>query len=204
MNVKFTIPSSYSGTLADDFNISGTTSGNVTSELASGITLTQLLAGYTITDIDDTITGGTVCSTGVCTNCYPWGAPSATPTPTPTPTTNPDPYSVVGSTSVSASISTANNPVTGTTTGTITVNASSVGFKVSAQNQFNYDNSVGGELTINGTTITVGPTTGSGTFLSAATITLTPGTYAYTLKVTGSLGGGLTTGAVTASMVNVS
>lgn len=88
MIVTFTLQGQYSGAtyVAGPFNISGTTSGNVTTQLASGITKSQLLAGYTINNVNDLITGGTIASTGTCTNTQQWVAfPSPTPTPTITP-----------------------------------------------------------------------------------------------------------------------
>jgi hypothetical protein len=92
MNVTFTLTSATSGTtVAGPFNISGTTSGNTTTELATGITKAQLTTGHTINGVNDAITGGTIASTG--TTC-----PSSTttwsviqPTPTPTPTATPVP-----------------------------------------------------------------------------------------------------------------
>jgi hypothetical protein len=57
------------------------------SELATGVTKNQLTTGYTITGINDLITGGTIASispaecAGVTTT---WTVISGTPTPTPT------------------------------------------------------------------------------------------------------------------------
>jgi hypothetical protein len=84
MTVTFTLTSGSSGTAAGPFNISGTTSSNTTTELATGITKDQLTTGHTITGINDAITGGTIASTGTCTNTIPWNVVQATPTPTPT------------------------------------------------------------------------------------------------------------------------
>lgn len=72
MNVTFTLAIGSSATAAGPFNISGTTNANVVSELATGITKTQLTAGYQITGINDAITGGTIASTGTCTTTTPW------------------------------------------------------------------------------------------------------------------------------------
>ena len=90
MTVTFTLTSATSGTTASTaFNISGTTSSNVVSELATGVTKNQLTTGYTITGINDLITGGTIASispaecAGVTTT---WAVISSTPTPTPTST----------------------------------------------------------------------------------------------------------------------
>ena len=87
MVVTFTLQNQYSGTtyVAGPFNISGTTSGNITTELATGVTKAELLTGYTISGLSDLTTGGTIASTGVCTTTQQWQAyPSATPTPTTT------------------------------------------------------------------------------------------------------------------------
>jgi hypothetical protein len=94
MVVTFTLQNQYSGAtyVAGPFNISGTTSGNVTTELATGITKAQLLTGHTISGVSDLTTGGTIASTGVCTTTQEWQAyPSATPTPTSTSSTTTPP-----------------------------------------------------------------------------------------------------------------
>jgi hypothetical protein len=85
MTITFTLQSQYTGAtyVAGPFNISGTTSGNVTYELATGVTKSELAAGHVVNTEYETITGGTIQSTGTCTNSEPW---SVTPTPTPTPT----------------------------------------------------------------------------------------------------------------------
>ncbi len=92
MVVTFTLRNQYSGStyVAGPFNISGTTSGNVTTELATGVTKAQLLTGHTISGVSDLTTGGTIASTGVCTTTQQWQAyPSPTPTPTSSTTTPP-------------------------------------------------------------------------------------------------------------------
>lgn len=73
-NVVFTLTSAGSDT--GPFNISGTTSGGSTSELANGISKATLEAGYEITVSNDSITGGTVASTGTCTTTRSWTKPS--------------------------------------------------------------------------------------------------------------------------------
>jgi hypothetical protein len=97
--VTFTLSPAYTGTtVADDFTIIGNP-GNVT--IATAVSKTDLTNGVTYT-VDDTITGGTVTSTGVCGNSVAWtgwagpgenvgpsepDGPTATPiSPTPTPT----------------------------------------------------------------------------------------------------------------------
>jgi hypothetical protein len=77
MNVTFTLTGGSASTAAGPFNISGTTSGDVTSQLATGITKSQLLTGYTINSVNDAITGGTIASTGTCSTTTNW---SVTPT----------------------------------------------------------------------------------------------------------------------------
>jgi hypothetical protein len=84
MDITFTLQSGFSGTQADNFNISGVTSSGTNTLLASGVTKSQLLGGHTI-DVDPTITGGTITSTGLCTNSVQWYTFGAAPTPTPTP-----------------------------------------------------------------------------------------------------------------------
>lgn len=74
MQITFTLQSQYTGAtyVAGPFNISGTTSGNVTYELATGVTKNELISGYEVTTEYSTITGGTIQSTGTCTNSEPW------------------------------------------------------------------------------------------------------------------------------------
>jgi hypothetical protein len=82
MQLTFTLQSQYSGVtyVAGPFNISGTTSGNVTYELDTNVSKNDLVNGHVINTIYETITGGTICSTGDCTNCEPWSITSPTPT----------------------------------------------------------------------------------------------------------------------------
>jgi len=72
-NVVFTLTSAGSNT--GPFNISGTTSDGVTSELANGVSKAVLEGGYEITVSNDSITGGTVASTGTCTTTQSWTKP---------------------------------------------------------------------------------------------------------------------------------
>ena len=74
MVITFTLQAAYSGAtyVAGPFNISGTTNTGTVTELATGLTKTQLLTGYTISDINDATTGGTINSTGTCSNSVPW------------------------------------------------------------------------------------------------------------------------------------
>jgi hypothetical protein len=71
MKFTLTLQSAYSGETysAGPFNISGTTSGGTTYQLATGVTKSQLLTGYTVSTSYETITGGTIQSTGnYCVN----------------------------------------------------------------------------------------------------------------------------------------
>jgi hypothetical protein len=54
--------------------------------LATGVTKSQLTTGYTINTTLETLTGGTISSTGTCTTTQPWYVTAPTPTPTPTAT----------------------------------------------------------------------------------------------------------------------
>jgi hypothetical protein len=80
MNVTFTLTGGSASTAAGPFNISGTTSSNVVSQLATGITKAQLLTGHTINSINDAITGGTIASTGTCTTTTTWAVVAPTST----------------------------------------------------------------------------------------------------------------------------
>jgi hypothetical protein len=94
MVLTFTLQSAYSGAtyVAGPFDISGTTSGGVTTLLGDNISKASLLAGVTISNIDDATTGGTIQSVdGICSNSIQWtvtGGPGPTVTPTPTPSGN--------------------------------------------------------------------------------------------------------------------
>ena len=89
MTVTFTLTTS--STAAGPFNISGTTSGGVLNgvSIATGISKATLLTGHPISNISETITGGTIASTGTCTTTDTWFVISPTPTPTDTPTPTP-------------------------------------------------------------------------------------------------------------------
>lgn len=88
MVITFTLQSIYSGAtyVAGPFDISGTTSGGVTTLLGDNISKASLLTGVTISDIDDATTGGTIQSVdGTCSNSIQWLVTGNEPTPTPTP-----------------------------------------------------------------------------------------------------------------------
>ena len=84
--VTFTLNALYTGTTqATNFTIIGQHSGGIPVDytIASGVTAAVLAAGVTYT-VPNTVTGGTVTSTGDCTNSVNWTG--LTPAPTPTPT----------------------------------------------------------------------------------------------------------------------
>jgi hypothetical protein len=86
--VTFTLNALYTGTTqADNFTIIGKHSGGSPSDttIATSVTKAQLTAGVTY-QVADTITGGTVNSTGDCNNSVNWTGLNKTPAPTPTPT----------------------------------------------------------------------------------------------------------------------
>lgn len=88
MVITFTLQAAYSGAtyVAGPFDISGTTSGGVTTLLGDNISKASLLTGVTISDINDATTGGTIQSVdGTCSNSIQWLVTSNEPTPTPTP-----------------------------------------------------------------------------------------------------------------------
>ena len=82
MTVTFTLGSIYTGTTfsAGPFNIFAVTNLGVSTQVGTDISKTDLANGVTISGIDDSTTGGTINSTGVCTNDYPWYV--STPEPT--------------------------------------------------------------------------------------------------------------------------
>jgi hypothetical protein len=85
MRLTFTLQSAYTGStyVAGPFNISGRTSGGINYQLSTGVTKTQLTTGHTVDTVYETITGGTIVSTGSCGTSQDW---SLTPAPTATPT----------------------------------------------------------------------------------------------------------------------
>ena len=80
MTVTFTLTAATSGTTqSGNYSISGTTTGGALNGvfIASGITRAVLTTGYTATGISDSITGGTITSTGsesggFCTEQIAW------------------------------------------------------------------------------------------------------------------------------------
>jgi hypothetical protein len=88
MQITFTLSPSYTGAtfVAGPFNISGTTSAGTSYWLVTGVTKSQLTTGHTITTAYETLTGGTIASTGTCSTTQPWYVTAPTPTPTPTAT----------------------------------------------------------------------------------------------------------------------
>lgn len=74
MRLTFTLQSAYTGAtyVAGPFNISGTTSAGTTYWLATGVTKTELSTGHSINTTYETLTGGTIASTGTCTTTRNW------------------------------------------------------------------------------------------------------------------------------------
>jgi hypothetical protein len=80
MNITFKLTAATSGTTqSGNYSISGTTSGGASNGvfIASGITRADLTTGYTATGLSDSITGGTITSTGsesggFCTTQIAW------------------------------------------------------------------------------------------------------------------------------------
>ena len=138
MFITFTIPSGYTATDAGPFNISGLTDTFDVVLLATGITKSQLLTGYTVDTTPYTIVSGTVASVGLCTNEVnyvitfttptPTVTPTATSTPTTTPTVTPTPTLTPTPTvtPTATSTPTATPTITPTTTPTSTVTPSGV------------------------------------------------------------------------------
>jgi hypothetical protein len=92
--VTFTLNALYTGTTeADDFTIIGKHANGSPSDttIATGVTKAQLTTGVTYTVVD-TITGGTVTSTGTCTNSVNWLGLGGSPTPTSTPIPTSQPF----------------------------------------------------------------------------------------------------------------
>jgi hypothetical protein len=88
----FTLQEIYFLNQAGPYNISGVTTGGTIVSIATGITNAQLLTGYT-TLVCYSITGGTIQSTGACTNSveYLVATPTPQPSPSPTPSKTPTP-----------------------------------------------------------------------------------------------------------------
>jgi hypothetical protein len=116
MTVTFTLTSGSSGTAAGPFNISGTTSGGALNGvlIATGVLKTELSTGHSISNISETITGGTIASTGTCTTTTPWLVIAATATPTPTPTATPSYSYQLGPSYTDANTTSACNGISGT------------------------------------------------------------------------------------------
>ena len=85
MHLTFTLQAAYTGAtyVAGPFNITGVTSDGVAHELAINVAKSELVTGYGIDTALETLTGGTIQSTGTCGTSQPWfvGTPPA-PQPT--------------------------------------------------------------------------------------------------------------------------
>ncbi len=94
MRITLTLQSTYTGnTSIGPFTVSGTTNGGLLVNMTTGsISRTQLTSGWGYDDTTDTITGGTINSSGTCITGITWTtvAPEPTP-PTPTSTVAPEP-----------------------------------------------------------------------------------------------------------------
>jgi hypothetical protein len=88
MTVTFTLGSLYTGAtyVAGPFDIFAVTNTGASTQVGTGITKAELATGHTISGISDATTGGTINSTGTCTNSYPWYVGTPEPTATNTPT----------------------------------------------------------------------------------------------------------------------
>jgi hypothetical protein len=89
MKITLTLNSGSVSTAAGPFTVSGTTDGGSLNDVnmtTGSISTTQLTSGWRYNDTTDTITGGTINSSGTCITGKTWLVIAATPTPTPTPT----------------------------------------------------------------------------------------------------------------------
>ena len=78
-SVTFTMQAQYTGTTeADNFTIVGKHANGSPADttIATGVSKANLIAGVTY-QVADTITGGTVTSTGTCTNSVNWTGQSS-------------------------------------------------------------------------------------------------------------------------------
>ena len=93
MTITLTLGSAYTGnTSIGPFTVSGTTDGgslNGINMTTGSISTAQLTNGWSYNDATDTITGGTINSSGTCVTGKTWTVIAATPTPTPTATPTP-------------------------------------------------------------------------------------------------------------------
>ena len=99
MIITLTLQSAYTGnTSIGPFTVSGTTNGgslNGVNMTTGSISTAQLTNGWGYNDATDTITGGTINSSGTCITGRTWVVITATSTPTPTPTVTPTPLPVL-------------------------------------------------------------------------------------------------------------
>lgn len=82
--MDITISASSIGGNAGPFTITD----NLSNTLATGVTRSQILAGYTILGVNNSVTSVTLTSTGICTNQTVIPISGLSPTPTPTPPAN--------------------------------------------------------------------------------------------------------------------
>jgi len=93
MRITLTLQSAYTGnTSIGPFTVSGITNGGLLVNMTTGsISRTQLTSGWGYDDTTDTITGGTINSSGTCITGITWTTAAPEPTPTPTSTDVPSP-----------------------------------------------------------------------------------------------------------------
>ncbi len=89
MNITVSLNSGLGASLGTNFTLAANT-GTIS---PTGATKSQLLIGVTCT-VDDTVTGITICSLGVCTNCITIPITYVTTTTTTTTTVEPEYYLV--------------------------------------------------------------------------------------------------------------
>jgi hypothetical protein len=159
MNIIFKLTALTSGTTqSGNYRISGTTDGGAANAvfIASGITRADLTTGYTATGITDTITGGTITSTGsesggFCTNQINWYADGGTGGEGTARVTCQLQYTNVAS----GDIITVSNNTTGT--GTVSTITSNAGITVNGSTKCYVDDPDGSSVTF-----TVQKTSGNG------------------------------------------
>lgn len=110
-------------------------------------------------------------------------------------------YNFNNGSSLSVSLPT---PGTDNITGTLTVTGDTRTFKVQAYNQFNGGNNANASLTVTGIgNISIATTGLSPGGTSTSSLTVPPGSYSYTLEVSGTVNPPATSGAVTGLVVDV-
>ena len=191
-----TLTSGTSNANVNNFTIEVYDSSGLRATLATGVTRTDLTAGYTVSGILSTDTVIRVTSNALCVNYEEYFLPAATPTPTPSP--------VVGICYTVASGVYPTNGVGTTVSGTITVQGASI--NVWAKHTNGGGGSTGtsnfsgtfNSVNVSGTyTVMVNGQVGysnSGGTNSNGYVTLAPGTYNFSLTKSDNLSNGATVG----------